>query len=90
MNHQRRAAAGKQRFRAIAQIHSGIGDRNLRRTVSAHLKVIHVAGVRPHRIFGSVLLSVGIEVRAGRCEVWSFALGHLMNVNRVLAGRQIF
>ena len=40
-------------------------------------------------IFQAVLLAIGIEMRPRRFEVRSFALGVLMKVNGVVAGRQI-
>jgi hypothetical protein len=52
-------------------------------------EVVHVAGVMAFGILQSVLFGVGIEVRAGGFEVGGFALGILVNVNGVFAGRKI-
>ena len=40
------------------------------------------------RVLKPVLLPIRIEMRARRFEVWRIALGILMNMNRVLAGRK--
>ena len=50
---------------------------------------MHVAGVMAFGILQAVLLGFGIEMRAGRFEVGGTALGVLMNVDGVLAGRKI-
>jgi hypothetical protein len=52
-------------------------------------KVLHVSGVVAFRIFESVLLALRIEMSAGGLEVGTVALGSLMKVDGVLAGRQI-
>src|SRR5262249_14764200 len=49
----------------------------------------HVARVRPFGVLESVLLSIWIEMTSSRFEVGRFTLRGLMNVNRVLARRQI-
>src|ERR1035441_5001444 len=57
--------------------------------IRAHGEVGMVSGVVTFRIFQAVLLAIGIEMRSRRFEVRSFALGVLMKVNGVVAGRQI-
>src|SRR6266480_2241176 len=46
--------------------------------------------MRAHWILQPVLLTAGIEMRTSGFKSWSFTLGHLMNVNRVLTWRKIF
>ena len=51
-------------------------------------EVRHVAGVVAFGILQAVLFAVGIEMRAGGFEVGGIALGILMEVDGVLAGRK--
>ena len=48
-----------------------------------YLNIFHVSGVRPIRVFESVLLVEGIEVCTRWLEVGAFALAHVVNVERV-------
>ena len=52
-------------------------------------EVQHVAGVMAFGILESVLLAVGVEVRARGFEVGGIALGVLVEVDAVFAGREI-
>jgi hypothetical protein len=52
-------------------------------------EVAHIPGVVAFWIIESVLLAFGIEMRTGGLEVWRIALGILVEVDGVLAGRQI-
>lgn len=62
------------------------GERGL--TLCVDCEVFQVAGVVAVWILPAVLLAVGIEMWAGRFEVRRITLGILVNVNRMLAGRQ--
>ena len=53
-----------------------------------HGEVRHIPGMMSFRVLKPVLLPIRIEMRARRFEVWRIALGILMNMNRVLAGRK--
>src|SRR5262249_3721593 len=64
--------------------HGGLGF-----AVGVHNEIGNVAGMRPLRVVEAMFLAVRIEMRAGGLEVWAFALGGLMNVNAVVAWRQI-
>ena len=89
MDDDRRAAVAEQRLWAVAEIDVivlklGVGDAS-----GVHLDISHVAGVMAFGIVESVLLAVGIEMRARGLEVWTIAFGILMKVDRVFAGREI-
>src|SRR5271165_1183127 len=90
VNHERGASVGEQRisFRAHAQYDVGILNGGLGSAVGLHGEVGHVAVVVSGGIEEAVLLLVRIEVRAGRLEVGRIALGVLMEMQRVIAGRQ--
>src|SRR5579863_10231088 len=57
--------------------------------ISVDGEVLHVTSVMTFRILESMLLVVGIEMRACRLEVGRIALRVLVNVNSMHAGRQI-
>jgi len=52
-------------------------------------EVLHVAGVMAFGILQAVLLACRIEMRAGGFKVRRFTLGILVNMDRVLARRQV-
>ena len=85
VNHNRRAALVEERVRTVAHRHLFVDDLGCTRPIRPYLNIFHVSGVRPIRVFESVLLVVGIEVRARRLEVGAFALAHVVNVERVLS-----
>src|SRR5882724_8916777 len=89
MNHQRRASAGKNGMWIITQRDVGCADHTLGFALGVDLKVRRVTGVRPLRILQAMLFSIGIEMRAGRFEVWAFAFRCLVHMDGMLAWRQI-
>src|ERR1019366_5851761 len=91
VNHQRSAAVGEQGvgFAAGSQHDRVILYRGLRGAVGLHREIGHVPGMMAAGIEHAVLLVVRIEMRTGRLEVGRIALGVLMEVQRVLAGRQV-
>ncbi len=52
-------------------------------------QVQHVAGVMAFGTLQSVLLAVGVEVWTCGFEIGSIALGVLVNVDTVVAGREV-
>src|SRR5882724_758046 len=52
-------------------------------------KVVHVSGMMAFGILQAVLLSIRIKMWAGRLEIRRIALRLLMEVQRVLPGRQV-
>lgn len=89
MNDNGGATVAKERVGAIAQGYVFVFKRDVGLTCRADDNVLHVAGVVAVGILQSMLLVFRIEVRAGRLEVGSFALGVLMKVNAVLARRKV-
>ena len=89
VNDDRGAAVAEQRVGAVAEGDVFIFQRHV--CVAFHVDddVFHVAGVVAFGTLQSVLLAVGIEMRAGRFEIGSVALGVLMEVDAVLAGWKI-
>src|SRR5262249_47717954 len=73
----------------MLQVQISIKNRVVRRAILIDLEVLHIAKMVAFRILQAVLLACGIEVRSRRLEVGPLALRHLMNVDGMLAGRQI-
>src|SRR5271165_1061796 len=77
---------GGRGVKAHVLVHQGYGDL----AVGLHGQVLgHVAIVVTVGILVSVLLGCGVEVSAGGLEVGWIALGVLVNVDGVLAGRKV-
>ncbi len=76
-------------MRAVAEGYVFVLDGRIGFAFHVNDEVLHVTGVVAFRIVESVLLAIRIEMRAGGFEVWRIALGTLMEVDGVLAGRQI-
>src|SRR5271170_4182560 len=85
----RRAAVAEERVRAVAQGYVGVLEGSIGFAVGADGQVQHVAGVMAFGVLQSVLLAVGIEVRACGFKIGSIALGVLVDVDAVLAGREV-
>src|SRR5579863_5018751 len=91
MNDQRSSAIAEQRVAvgAISKDHVIVSQLELGRALLVDAEIHHVAGVVAIGILKAVLFSIGIEVRARGLEVWTIALGVLMEVNAVCARRQV-
>src|SRR5260370_3474873 len=89
MHYQRRAATGKYRVRTITQRYARSDDRGLGFAFGVGGKVGYVARVRTFRVLQSMLFAIRIEVRAGRLEVRHITLCILVNVDGVLARREV-
>ena len=76
-------------MRAVAEGYVVILQFAVGHSPGVNQEVLHVAGVMAFGIVESVLLVFGIEMRPGRFEVGSLALWVLMEVNGVLARREI-
>jgi len=87
MNHERGPSVRKQGMIAGAQIHTLICQFRLRCAIGLNSKVRHVTRMRSLGIIEAMVLLVGIEVRTGRRECRPLALGYLMKVCGMLAGR---
>src|SRR6202451_1253874 len=73
-----------------AEVYILVGEADFRLSVGAYGEVGHVAGMVAIGVVEAVLLAVRIEMRACGLKVWRIAFRNLMEVNRVLARRQIF
>lgn len=89
MNDQRSSAVAENGVRTSTHRYIGSDRCFLRGPVGCYRKVLHIAGVRALRVLQPVLLLLRIEMPARRRESWNLALRVLMNMNGVLAGRQI-
>jgi len=90
MNYNRRAAIAEDGARVVAKRHvwrdnADVGAAVLRDDQS---KVGNISG--RNRVVVMIHVSGGAEVRASGLEVWSFALGDLMDVHGVLASGDSF
>jgi len=82
-------AIAEERVGSFAESYVGVLKFRIGLAFSVDGKVLHVAGVVAFGIVESMLFAFGIEMAAGRLEVGRIALGSLMKVNGVLAGRKI-
>ena len=83
------ATVAEQRVRAVAEGYVFILKARIGLAVGIDGEVQHVAGVMPVRALETVLFSFRIEMRACRFEIGGVALGVLVEVDSVLAGREI-
>src|SRR5580698_2903335 len=81
-------AVAEERVRALAESYVFILKSSVGFTFHVDGEVLHVTGVVAIGIIEAVLLSVGIEMRAGGLEIGSVALGTLMKMEGVLARRK--
>jgi hypothetical protein len=89
VDHDGRAAVAEERMRPFTQGHVVILESDsVGFALGVDGEVFHVARVVPLRIVESVLLGLRVEVRARGFEIGRIALGVLMEVDGVLAGRQ--
>src|SRR6476659_6427395 len=89
MDDQRRTAVREERVGAIAHVHTHICYGRVRHALGIDREVHHVAGVWSFRILCAVHLAVGIEMRTGGLECWTFTLRHLVKMYPVLTRRQV-
>src|SRR5215813_3957278 len=89
MNYEGCSTIAENRVTVTSQIGVRISHCGSCGSICLHRKVRHVTRVRPFGVVESVLLSLWIEMTSSRFEVGRFTLRGLMNVNRVLARRQI-
>ncbi len=89
MDNQRRPPIAENGVAVISPVHISVDDPSLRLAVSVHGEVLHVASMMTFKILKSVLLVVGIEMRASRLEIWWIALRILVDVDGMLSRRQI-
>ena len=89
VNHHRGAAVAENRVAVGAQRDVGRDDRGVSGAVGTHdqREIRNVTGGQRAVVVRS---AIGIEMRPGGLEVGSFALGELMDVERVFAGRKVF
>ena len=83
------AAVAEERVGAIAESYVFVLEFRVGFAFGIDGEVLHVAGVMAFGILQAVLLGVGIEMRAGGFEVGGIALGVLMKVDAMFAGREI-
>ena len=89
VDYDRGAAVAQERMGAVAEayvviLQFGVGDTSI-----VNVEILHVAGVVAFGILQAVLLTFRIEMRAGGLEIGGVALGILMKVDSMLAGRKI-
>jgi len=85
----RGAAVAEEGMRAVAESYVFVLQGRVGFAFHVDGEVQHVAGVVAFGIIESVLLAIGIEMRAGGFEVGRIALRVLVEVDGVLAGRQV-
>jgi len=85
----RSSPVAEQRVSAVAERYVFILQRRVGFALYVNRKVLHIAGVMPIGILKTMLLAFRIEMRASRFEIRGIALGILMKVNGVLAGRKV-
>ncbi len=85
----RGTAVAEKRMRSVAESYIFVFHRRIGLPFYVDDKIEHIAGVMAFGVVESMLLVFGIEMRAGGFEVGRIALGILMKVDGVLAGRQI-
>jgi hypothetical protein len=90
VDHECCAAIAEKRVSVIAEVYVLVGEADFCFSVGAHGEVGHVAGMVAIGTVEAVLLAVRIEMRACGLKVRRIAFRDLMEVNRVLARRQIF
>jgi hypothetical protein len=83
------AAVAEQRVGVVAESHVVVLHLRVGFAFCVDGKILHVSRVVAFRIFESVMLALRIEMSAGGLEVRAIALGSLMKVDSVLAGRQV-
>jgi hypothetical protein len=91
MNDQRGSTIAEKRMAiaAISQIDVSVSEFHGGFAVGVDGEVHHVASVMAFGILQAVLFAVWIEVRSGRLEIGTIALGVLMKVDAVRARGQI-
>src|ERR1700675_3138009 len=89
VNHQGRSALVEQAIWAAVQRDNRAEHGNGGVPIPIHFEIRQIARVGSAGIILAVLLSVWIEVRAGRLEVRPIAFPHAMNVNSVSARRKL-
>ncbi len=83
------ASIAEERVRAVAESYVAVFQARVGFAFHIDDEVVHVAGVVAFGILQAVLLALGIEMRPRGLEVGSVALGVLMKMDGVLAGRKI-
>jgi len=89
MDDQRRSAIRKDGVIVATQVDIRIGHRSFGRSIGGDSEIFHVSGMRSLGILQTVMFFVGIEVAAGGSESRRLALGVLMDVDSMFAGRKI-
>ena len=89
MDYDGGATVAEERVGVGAEGYIFVVEFGLGLAVCADGKVFHVTGVVAFRVIEPVLLAFGIEMRTGGFEIRGIALGVLMEVNGVHAGREI-
>ncbi len=89
VNNDGGAAVAEERVGAVAEGHVFVFHGGIGFALHIDCEVQHVAGVVAFGVIEPVLFAVGIEMRPGGLEVGRIALRILMEVNGVLAGRQV-
>jgi hypothetical protein len=83
------SAIAEKRMAVVAKGYILVREAELGFTVGSHVEVEHVTGMVTLGILQAMLFPVWIEMWTGGFEVWWITLGVLMEVQRVLARRQI-
>ena len=83
------AAVAEKRVGAVAEGNVVVFESGVGFAFHVDDEVLHVAGVVAFGIVEAVPFIVGIEMRAGGFEIGRIALGVLVEVDGVLAGRKI-
>ena len=89
MNDQGGAAIAEKRVAVISESYIRVQHFQLGTPIGLHDEIVHITGVMAFRILQAVLLSLRIEMRAGRFEIGRIALCLAVEVQSVLPWRQV-
>src|ERR1700678_4030311 len=89
VDHDRSAAIAEQRVGAVGESYIFILKGGVGFAAGVHGQVEHVAGVMAFGILEAVFLALRIEMRAGGFEVGAVTFCVLMDMDPVVAGREI-
>ena len=89
MDDERCPPIAENRVTVVAQRHIRRNHCCLGSAIRTNSEILHIACVRSLRVLQPVMLAVWIEMRTSGSESRGIAFRNLVNVDRVLAGRQI-
>ena len=89
MDHDRCPSVAEERVRTVAERDIVILQFRPGGSFGIDVKIFHVAGMVPFRIFQPVFFALRIKMWPRRLKVRPVALGILVEMNRMFSGRQV-